>query len=283
MKIIIGDVASGKTTHLILESIETKNPILVFSEKDKIRLKSQAQNLINSGFIAAQHDFKNIDGLNLSDIENIFPEPIIYNKEISHSSYYRNKDFLIDNAQYFFYIILGIRIKSIVFDNSDKIEIKKLELNKNPFVPESKEIIHYIKRNCNNNIFNKIDLKTKKGNYKKLTSLRNLIRKSHKLNHYIVSKDFESVENIMILSREMKLGINYPLTFSEFINKQYNENGIKGFLIENPQDLLQTISKVNISYVFEEQEIIENPSSFSLIEKLTPYLSNDNLGEINNV
>ena len=267
MKIIIGDVASGKTTHLILESIETRKPILVFCEKDKIRLKSQAQNLINSGFIAAQHDFKNINGLNLSDIENIFPEPVVYKNEISHISRYRNQDFLIDNAQSFFYRTLGLTINSIVFDNSDKIEIKKLELSMNSFIsPQTKEIIHYIKRNCNNNTFNKIELKTKKGNYKKLTSLRNLIRKSHKLNHYIVSKDFESIENIMILSREMKLDINYPLTFSEFMNKQYNENGIKGFLIERPQDLLQTISKVNISYVFEEQEIIENPSPFSLIE-----------------
>ena len=280
MKIIIGDVASGKTTHLILESIETKNPILVFSEKDKIGLKSQAQNLINSGFIATQHDFKNINGLNLSEIENVFPEPVVYKNEISNISRYRNQAFLIDNAQSFFYRTLGLTINSIVFDNSDKIEIKKLELSMNSFInSQTKEIIHYIKRNCNNNIFNKIDLKTKKGNYKKLTSLRNLIRKSHKLNHYIVSKDFESVENIMILSREMKLGINYPLTFSEFINKQYNENGIKGFLIENPQDLLQTISKVNISYVFEEQEIIENPSSVSVIENLANYLSNDNLGE----
>ena len=82
-----------------------------------------------------------------------------------------------------------------------------------------------------------------------------LIKKSNKTGGYIVCMSQKESERILSHSQELGLNIPMPITYEEFINKRYHSKGIKNFLIDNVEDLLQTLTDVKIDAItLAEQE-----------------------------
>lgn len=73
-----------------------------------------------------------------------------------------------------------------------------------------------------------------------------LIKKSAESGHYIVCYNMKEVAAIAKHARELNLNIPFPLTYDEFFRKQYHAKGIKGFLIDNAELLLQEMTRVKI-------------------------------------
>ena len=69
-----------------------------------------------------------------------------------------------------------------------------------------------------------------------------LIYRSNKFGGYIVCDSIEECSRIFALAGEMKIDINFPISYSEFINQRYYEKGIKFFLIDNADLLLERIA-----------------------------------------
>ena len=76
-----------------------------------------------------------------------------------------------------------------------------------------------------------------------------LIKLSAKSGGYIVCLCLDEANRIFHQADSMGLNIPYPITFSEFINKQYYGKGIKEFLIDNADLLLQQMSSVPIRVI----------------------------------
>lgn len=70
---------------------------------------------------------------------------------------------------------------------------------------------------------------------------------------YIVCSDMKQATNIARMANEMKLKIPFPLTFHEFLEKQYYGEGIKSFIIDDLENLLRCITNVRISAVTFDQ------------------------------
>lgn len=73
-----------------------------------------------------------------------------------------------------------------------------------------------------------------------------LIKLSAETGCYIVCFDIEEVSRVVCLSKEMGMSIPFPLTFQEFASGQYYAKGIKGFLIDNAELFIQSLSKVPV-------------------------------------
>jgi hypothetical protein len=56
---------------------------------------------------------------------------------------------------------------------------------------------------------------------------------------YIVSIDRRSVENTAKIARELGLDIPFPITFEEFMQGRFHPSGIRGFLIDDVDMLLE--------------------------------------------
>lgn len=59
---------------------------------------------------------------------------------------------------------------------------------------------------------------------------------------YIVCADRRRVDSIWSLARELVLDIPFPLTFEEFVGKRFQGRGIRGFLIDDADELLQYLA-----------------------------------------
>ena len=76
-----------------------------------------------------------------------------------------------------------------------------------------------------------------------------LINMAHKRGGYIVCLNHNEAYRIAMVAREMGLNINFPLSYSEFLLKQYNRMGIIEFYIDNVEMLIQVMSKVPIEAI----------------------------------
>ena len=71
-----------------------------------------------------------------------------------------------------------------------------------------------------------------------------LIKLSAKKWYYIVCSTKQECTRIALSARQLGLDIPFPITFHEFINGQFNYGGgIKGFLIDRADYLLQTLAR----------------------------------------
>jgi hypothetical protein len=73
-----------------------------------------------------------------------------------------------------------------------------------------------------------------------------LIRLSAETGGYIVCLNMDEASRIQFQSQEMGLKIPFPITFDEFKSHQYYGRGIKGFLIDNADMLLKSMSSVPV-------------------------------------
>ena len=75
-----------------------------------------------------------------------------------------------------------------------------------------------------------------------------LIELSSERHAYIVCKDRKEAERIFQDSLDRKLKIPFPITYAEFINKQYYGKGIREFVIDDVDMFLEQFAGVSISY-----------------------------------
>jgi len=76
-----------------------------------------------------------------------------------------------------------------------------------------------------------------------------LIKMSAKENQYIVCSTYNDCTRVFRQAQSLGLDIPFPITFDEFIRREYYGKGIKGFLIDNADLLLQHMSSVPIEAV----------------------------------
>lgn len=100
-----------------------------------------------------------------------------------------------------------------------------------------------------------------------------LIKAAADYNGYIVCADRERIKNIMKIANDINVGINFPLTFDEFINKQYCAAGIKKVLIDDVDQLLQMITNVPIKVVTISQDEREDDEEWCNINPNIPKIS----------
>ena len=65
---------------------------------------------------------------------------------------------------------------------------------------------------------------------------------------YIVCRDRVAAEMIFQQAMDRKLDIKFPITFEEFANGGYRSRGIREFMIDDVDILLEHLSGVPISY-----------------------------------
>jgi hypothetical protein len=70
---------------------------------------------------------------------------------------------------------------------------------------------------------------------------------------YIVCSGQEEAYRIFEVAKELKLTIGFPITFHEFLTAQYFGRNIKNFYIDNADQLLQYITKVEIQAITMER------------------------------
>lgn len=76
-----------------------------------------------------------------------------------------------------------------------------------------------------------------------------LIRQSNKEWKYIVCHSHQEAVRIQEQARRINIEIPLPITYQEFLEKQYYGKGIKGFLVDNVGMLLQSLSPVKIDTI----------------------------------
>ena len=76
-----------------------------------------------------------------------------------------------------------------------------------------------------------------------------LIKISNQSKEYIVCSNTDQATQISLRAQELKLPIPFPITYDEFIKKDYHAYNIKGFLIDDIDILIQYISTTKISAV----------------------------------
>jgi len=75
-----------------------------------------------------------------------------------------------------------------------------------------------------------------------------LIARAAENNAHIICKDRTEAERISQSALDRGLNIPFPLTFSQFINREYIGKEIKEFMIDDVDMLLAYLSNVPISY-----------------------------------
>lgn len=76
-----------------------------------------------------------------------------------------------------------------------------------------------------------------------------LIKKSAETGDYIVCHRLDESNRIQAEAQEMGLQIPLPITYDEFLKKRYYGKGISGFLIDNADMFLQSLSNVPINSI----------------------------------
>jgi len=76
-----------------------------------------------------------------------------------------------------------------------------------------------------------------------------LIKKSAESGDYIVCDRLHEANRIQVKAQSMGLQIPLPITYNEFLKKGYYGKGISGFLIDNADMFLQSLSKVPINSI----------------------------------
>jgi len=76
-----------------------------------------------------------------------------------------------------------------------------------------------------------------------------LIKQSSKEWKYIVCHSHKEATRIQEQARRINVEIPLPITYQEFLEKQYYGKGIKGFIIDNADMLLQSLSPVKIDII----------------------------------
>lgn len=69
-----------------------------------------------------------------------------------------------------------------------------------------------------------------------------LIRMAHKHWYYIVVKDMKEARRVSLEAEKLEFKIPFPITYKEFLGQEFYKNGIKGFLIDNADILLQQLA-----------------------------------------
>ena len=73
-----------------------------------------------------------------------------------------------------------------------------------------------------------------------------LIKESSKEWSYIVCHSREEAKRISRIAMEMSLNIPFPITFDEFLGHKYHSKGIKSFLIDNVEWILEQLTDIPI-------------------------------------
>lgn len=76
-----------------------------------------------------------------------------------------------------------------------------------------------------------------------------LIQLSAVSGHYIVCRSPAEAGRICAVANEMGKNIPTPITYEEFLNRNYYAKGIGGFLIDNADHLLMAMSPVPITAI----------------------------------
>lgn len=76
-----------------------------------------------------------------------------------------------------------------------------------------------------------------------------LIKRAHKDRKYIVTFNNEEAVRIFLLAKKMGKPVHFPVTFDEFIKRQYHLPGIMGFHIDNLDICIQSLCGVPIDTV----------------------------------
>ena len=76
-----------------------------------------------------------------------------------------------------------------------------------------------------------------------------LVKMAHKHNGYIVCLNHLEVARVFEESQHMECKINFPITFHEFLNHEYNDKGVKKFYIDNVEMLIQQLTNVPIEAI----------------------------------
>lgn len=74
-----------------------------------------------------------------------------------------------------------------------------------------------------------------------------LIKKSAESGNYIVCRTMEVANHIQYHAKEMGLDIPLPITYSEFIHKEYGY--VNGFLIDDLEIFLEHLSSVPVNAI----------------------------------
>ena len=73
-----------------------------------------------------------------------------------------------------------------------------------------------------------------------------LIHQSAKTYFYIVTRNHETAHAIFQQASALGLKIPFPLTYGEFIEHRYYGAGVRGILIDDADELLQSMANVPI-------------------------------------
>ena len=76
-----------------------------------------------------------------------------------------------------------------------------------------------------------------------------LIKLSAEHDLYIVCQSKHEAARIFEMAQKMEIHINFPLTYQELIERRYYGKGIKGFVIDNAEFLLQSLTEVPIEAI----------------------------------
>ena len=76
-----------------------------------------------------------------------------------------------------------------------------------------------------------------------------LIKKSAKTGDYIVCYSLVEANRLQHKAIDMGLKIPLPISYREFVERKYNSKGIKGFLIDNIEGLLEYMSNVPVNAI----------------------------------
>lgn len=76
-----------------------------------------------------------------------------------------------------------------------------------------------------------------------------LIKESALTGDYIVCTNQREASHIQGEAKKMKVKIPFPITYSEFFTGSYYPKGIKGFLIDNVELLLEYLSPVPVNAI----------------------------------
>lgn len=76
-----------------------------------------------------------------------------------------------------------------------------------------------------------------------------LIKMAAEGRYYIVCRNYNHARHIQQMALEMGVVILFPISYDEFLNRQYNGVHIDGFLIDDADALLQRLSPVRITAI----------------------------------
>ena len=78
---------------------------------------------------------------------------------------------------------------------------------------------------------------------------KRLIDESAKSGCYIVCSNQAECARIARVASDLGLKIPFPISYNEFVRREYHARGIKGFLIDQADHLLQWMSHVPIKAI----------------------------------